>query len=137
MKEIRGRAVLILLTLGLCCFSGGFLAGNSCNRTQVHISTANYAAPADAATVQRDAPIAADALAEFPVNINTADLETLTLLPGIGETYAQRIIAYREQHGAFTEIEKLMEVSGIGAGRFDAIKDLITVEDTNEDTGRR
>ena len=71
-----------------------------------------------------------DRSAGFPVNINTADLKTLMTLPGIGETYAQRIIDYREEKGAFASIEEIMEVSGIGESRFEEIKDYITVEDT-------
>ena len=47
-------------------------------------------------------------------------------LPGIGETYAQRIIDYRTAHGRFTDITQLKEVEGIGEKRFDAIKDYIT-----------
>ena len=64
------------------------------------------------------------------LSINAATAEQLETLPGIGPTYAQHIIAYREQlrrregHG-FTSIEELMEVPGIGPKRFSAFKDLI------------
>jgi competence protein ComEA len=61
------------------------------------------------------------------ININTASLEELDTLPGIGPTIAQRIIDYREQNGAFSTIEEIMDVSGIGPATFDNIKDLITV----------
>jgi competence protein ComEA len=61
------------------------------------------------------------------VNINTATLEELDSLPGIGRTIAQRIIDYREANGPFTTIEDIMNVSGIGPSTFDDIKDLITV----------
>lgn len=60
------------------------------------------------------------------ININTADLYALMTLPGIGEAYAQRIIDYRETNGPFTDIADIMNVSGIGEKRFDAIKELIT-----------
>ena len=60
------------------------------------------------------------------ININTATKEQLILLPGIGETLAQRIIDYRTANGPFQKIEDLMNVTGIGEKRFDAIKDLIT-----------
>lgn len=63
----------------------------------------------------------------LPVNINTASKEELTLLPGIGDATAEKIIAYREENGGFDTIEEIMEVSGIAEGRFEKIKDLIIV----------
>lgn len=62
------------------------------------------------------------------ININTASLEELTTLPGIGESKAQSIITYREEHGKFTTIEDIMNVSGIGEATFEKFKSLITVQ---------
>jgi|GEM_PF-3542510 len=61
------------------------------------------------------------------VNINTADVRELTLLNGIGDSYAQRIIDYREEHGDFAAIEDIMLVQGIKQALFDNIKDYISV----------
>lgn len=61
------------------------------------------------------------------ININTASAAELEALPGIGPSLAQRIVAYREEHGPFRTIEDIKNVSGIGEGRFAQIKDLITV----------
>jgi competence protein ComEA len=61
------------------------------------------------------------------VNINTASLEELQTLPGIGATRAQDIIDYRQAHGGFTTIEDLQNVTGIGTATFERLKDLITV----------
>lgn len=61
------------------------------------------------------------------VNINTASVQELdSRLPGVGPSYAQRIVDYRSQH-PFTKKEDIKEVSGIGDKRYEAIKDLITV----------
>jgi competence ComEA-like helix-hairpin-helix protein len=61
------------------------------------------------------------------ININTADLEQLMTLQGIGEVIGQRIIDYREDSGLFMAIEEIMEVPGIGERIFENIKDKIFV----------
>lgn len=61
------------------------------------------------------------------ININTAGLEQLCSLPGIGEGKAQNIIAYREEKGSYTSIEEIMNVEGIKEGLFEKIRDKITV----------
>ena len=62
------------------------------------------------------------------INLNTATLEQLDTLPGIGPVLGQRIIEYRESVDGFTAIEEITQVSGIGDATFTKIKDLITVE---------
>ena len=62
------------------------------------------------------------------VNINTADKELLCTLPGIGNTRAESIIAYRENHGGFSHIEDIMKVSGIKENSFQKIKEYIVVK---------
>jgi len=61
------------------------------------------------------------------ININTASQTELESLPGIGPTTAQKIIAYRDQNGPFVNIQDIINVSGIGPGTYERIKDLITV----------
>ena len=69
----------------------------------------------------------ATALDNGLVNLNTADVAALMTLPGIGESRAKAIISYREQHGAFAQIEDIMKISGIKQAAFSKIKDKITV----------
>ncbi|MEP0805173.1 MAG: ComEA family DNA-binding protein [Chloroflexota bacterium] len=61
------------------------------------------------------------------VNINTASAFELETLPGIGPTLAQQIVKYREQNGPFLSTEDIINVSGVGPGTYERIKDLITV----------
>lgn len=62
------------------------------------------------------------------ININTADQDELSSLPGIGKSKATDIINYRKQYGFFSKIEDIQNVSGIGPGIYDKIKGLICVQ---------
>ncbi len=61
------------------------------------------------------------------INLNTADAGQLSTLSGIGQSKAEAIIAYREEHGGFASIEEIMNVQGIKEGTFSKIKDKISV----------
>ncbi len=59
-------------------------------------------------------------------DLNKADTIELDALPGIGPALAERIIAYREEHGGFSSIEEIKNVKGIGDALFEELRDLIT-----------
>jgi len=61
------------------------------------------------------------------ININTANIEKLEQIPGIGVSKAKSIVDYREKNGAFKSIEDIKKVSGIGDATFENMKDMITV----------
>lgn len=65
------------------------------------------------------------------INLNTATVEELMELPGIGEVKAAAIVAYREEYGPFQTPEDLLLVSGIGEATLDQLIDLVTVEESN------
>jgi competence protein ComEA len=60
-----------------------------------------------------------------PISINTADIAQLDSLPGIGPVMAGRIIAYRKQNGAFSAIDDLKKVKGMGKSKFAELKGLV------------
>jgi competence protein ComEA len=62
-----------------------------------------------------------------PVNLNTATIEQLDSLSGIGPVTAQRIIEWREAHGGFTSVDQLREIDGIGERRFASLRPQVTV----------
>jgi competence protein ComEA len=78
---------------------------------------AGAAAPAAAAPGQPTAP----------VNLNTATLEQLDALPGVGPVTAQKIVDYREEHGGFGSVEELGEVPGIGDVRLASLREQVRV----------
>ena len=67
-----------------------------------------------------------------PLDLNAATAEQLQTLPGVGEELAARIVAWREEQGPFESVEQIMEVPGIGEGKFAALEGRITVQ--NEGT---
>ena len=99
--------------LAVICFLLGILVGRLINPPLLPESPTGYATEA----------------AKTRLNINTATAEELETLPGIGQTMAQRIIAYRDQHGPFATIAELQLVEGIGQKTVMNLLDLTCTED--------
>ena len=70
----------------------------------------------------------ADSVADGKLDLNRADVAALMELPGIGQSKAEAIVGYREEHGSFSRTEDLMKVEGIKEGVFNKIKDRIKVD---------
>jgi competence protein ComEA len=79
------------------------------------------------ATAPAARAVAAPAGDEKVVNINTASLEDLMTLPGIGKAYAERIVEYRQKNGPFKKVEDLLNVRGIGEKTFEKIRPRLTI----------
>jgi competence protein ComEA len=62
-----------------------------------------------------------------PINLNTATVQQLDTLPGVGPVMAAAIAAWRDAHGKFTSVDQLGEVDGIGPGRLEKLRPLVRV----------
>ena len=118
---MKNRGIFCLLLVCCICiaFACGLFIGRNFNHSPVQLTvlptpTATLPDPSDPTTPTQK------------ININSASLAQLQTLPGIGITLAQRIVDYRQQHGPFSSVGDLINVSGIGEGKLEAILDYIT-----------
>lgn len=106
--------------------AGGLLAGADpagLNQAQLLVDGQQIVVPA---LGQAPAP-AGETGGGGMVSLNSADAAGLESLDGVGEATAAAIIEFREKNGGFTSVEQLMDVSGIGPAKFEAIKDHVTL----------
>ena len=87
----------------------------------------NYSEITNDACIKDESEIVSDSTISSKISLNTATIEELMTLPGIGEAKAKAIISYRDEVGSFKNIEELKEVEGIGDTLFDQIKENITI----------
>ncbi len=126
MKKPR-LSILVAVTLLFAVFTLGFFLGRNGSHGSVELSVPAAMQTLPPQTTCPEPTTPETVAGSFPIDINRADAEQLTALPGIGEVLAGRIIAYREENGSFLSTQELQNVEGIGEKRLDAILDLITV----------
>lgn len=122
--------VSVLLAVVTALFVGftlGLFVGRNTGSGTVTLAVSPQMQTAPTAAATAAAETVPEETVSFPVNINTADVDTLTALPGIGRVLAERIVAYRRQNGSFRAIEEITKVEGIGEKKAEAILELITV----------
>jgi competence ComEA-like helix-hairpin-helix protein len=66
--------------------------------------------------------------AEKSINLNTAGIDELITIPGLGEKTAEKILQYRSENGLFRNLEQLQEIKGIGTKKFNVIKNYVFIE---------
>ncbi len=126
MKKPR-LSILVAVTLLFAVFTLGFFLGRNGSHGSVELSVPAAMQTLPPQTTCPEPTTPETVAITFPIDINRADAEQLTALPGIGEVLAGRIVAYREENGSFLSTQELQNVEGIGEKRLDAILDLITV----------
>lgn len=119
-------SILACVCLMLSAFLCGLFLGRNLGGREIQTEVL-FGTPTETGSASTDTSEAPGVTGK--ININTADLAMLMTLEGIGQTYAQRIIDYRNEHGPFANIADITNVPGIGAKRFEAIMDQITVGD--------
>ena len=112
----QGVWLLLIVMIIFASILIGFFLGRNTGRAEIQISKLPQPTAASGTTQQTD-----------KININTADVETLQKLPGIGPALAQRIVDFRETNGPFQTVTQLTSVSGIGVEKLNQILDYITV----------
>ena len=127
------RQIFPALLLSFLLFFGGFLAGRGSLGQAVLLPDS---VPPTEAARSAPPPAAASETGDRAgrLDLNRASFEELMALPGIGPVLAQRILDYREAHGAFQDTIDLLDIDGIGAGIYAGLKDSVYVEDSHEDS---
>ena len=121
-------SVLLLITVLFGTFTLGFFLGRNQKEDAITVCV-----PRELTTVPTQAPETIPQITEesvvisFPISINEAEKAEIMALPGIGEVLADRIIAFRDEHGGFTSPEELLNVEGVGKKRLEEIVDMITI----------
>lgn len=108
----------------------GFVIGRYTAPTvlPLELPQAPAAEAAEQPTPPDDLPASEPTAQRKLMDLNTATLEQLLIVPGIGEKTAELILAYREEHGGFTSVEQLLEIKGIGEKKLETMREYLTVQ---------
>ncbi len=109
--------ILIGITAAFLCLLTGIFVGRNLTGSYIPLDKAIDSNTSDTSTETQQY--------DGKIDINTATSEQLQLIPGIGETIAQRIIDYRTEHGDFESVDELLNISGIGQKKLEQMKPYI------------
>lgn len=124
MKK-HALSILVLVTAVFGAFILGLFLGRSSHRGSVTVAVPPALQTEPVLTQPATVPTQAETV--YPIDLNTATLEDLKALPGIGEVLAQRILSYREEYGPFRSVDELLMIEDIGEKRLEAILAYITI----------
>ncbi len=121
-------SILVILTVAFAAFTLGLLVGRTQNHGAIYVNVPQRMLSEPAPSFEPETePTEQTVGITFPIDINRAGLDEFMALPGIGEVLAKRIVAYRDEHGAFSAAEDLLQVDGIGKKKLEEIWDMITI----------
>ena len=129
MTVSKAEKAALALCAAFVLFFAGWFAGEL-RPDESYTVTSDALFPADATPAPPQSTFVSDVL----VDLNTAQLDDLTGLPGIGEAKAQAILDYRREHGPFRRVEDIMQIKGIGEGIFQQLEPYITLTDEGGQT---
>lgn len=134
LKISKLEGIVLLLTL---LFVGGTLLWFAFSQPgeRVTVVTERQDPEPQVLTETPDTPEAPGLLEGEVLNLNTASQTELTRLPGIGETKAAAIVAWRQEHGSFQTVEDLMAVDGIGEKTLENLRPYVTVGEPAAEEG--
>lgn len=134
LKISKLEGIVLLLTL---LFVGGTLLWFAFSQPGegVTVVTERKDPEPQVLTETPDTPEAPGLLEGEVLNLNTASQTELTRLPGIGETKAAAIVAWRQKHGSFQTVEDLMAVDGIGEKTLENLRPYVTVGEPAAEEG--
>lgn len=131
-ETLRQAKVVLILFTGFALFCCSWFFSRATLPQPYQVSTAQRPAEIETASSQEEASETGSwpesLLSGEKININTADSYDLQRLPGVGEKRAQDIILYREEHGPFQTVEELTNVSGIGPGILEGLREYAAIE---------
>ena len=113
----KGSTILLIMLLVSLGILSGIFIGRNTNTNLVSITPEQSISGFKAETESKDTRM----------DINSATVQQLTVLPGIGETLAERIVDYRQQNGNFSSVDELLYVDGIGKKKLENIEHLIKI----------
>ena len=125
MSDLRKKIQLTLLVI--VCVVLLITAHAADTHVQAWMNATNPPVAIQLPTLPPQTPAPQGEEKRVKVNLNEVDAWVLTAIPGIGETIAQRVIAYREANGGFMDVRELMRVDGIGEKLYGVMKEYVEV----------
>ena len=125
----RFAALVLALLTGFALFCGGWYLARTSSPEPYRVTTTRRPTVEEVSSQEPEEDVRPDSqLPGETIDMNTADFYDLQRLPGIGEKRAQDIITYREEHGPFQTVDDLTEVSGIGPGILEGLREYVSVK---------